>query len=248
MALGNTLRERRKQQNITVSQAAAGTRLKLQVVEALENEDYDRIPAPIYVKGFIKIYAEYLGLEPQPLINEYEADLQSPPSRAKEPSPVADKNQVPQLGRMHRSTTGEEMDFFDEKQAKKKEAPKAARASSAARLPEMKLQQLSDITIAFRNKLRKNSSKFIDRLESSLIHIHNTIKLRIKPLLKAVGPHGKRAATVAGYLLLAVLLLSTVIRCSRRSPARTIMLSESGAPLNLAINPPEPYMDEPIDP
>ena len=45
--------------------------MKVQIVEALERDDFSRMAAPIYVKGFIKIYAGHLGLDPQPLIDDY---------------------------------------------------------------------------------------------------------------------------------------------------------------------------------
>ena len=246
MAVGNTLRERRKQQSLTASQAAAGTRLKLQVIEALENEDYDRIPAPIYVKGFMKIYAEYLGLDPQPLIDEYESG--PPVGTAKEPEPVTEAREVPRPGRMHRSTSGEEMDFFKKQQKEAQEKPSPVRTPVLPRLPELKLRQFSDWIITVRQKLRKSTCQLIDQIESELIHVHNTVKLRLKPLLTAAGPYGQKALAVAGLLLLAVLLFSTAIRCTRGGSGRSIMLSDNGAPLNLAIDPPEPYLDEPINP
>ncbi|MDA0990496.1 MAG: helix-turn-helix transcriptional regulator, partial [Verrucomicrobia bacterium] len=77
MALGSQLHEARRKRNLTASEVAAGTRVKVQFIEALENEDFDKFPAPIYGKGFIKLYAEYVGLDPRPLIDEY-IDISSP--------------------------------------------------------------------------------------------------------------------------------------------------------------------------
>jgi len=56
---------------MTPSEIAAVTRMKITVVEALERDDYSNIAAPIYAKGFIKLYAEAVGLNPEHLINEY---------------------------------------------------------------------------------------------------------------------------------------------------------------------------------
>lgn len=69
--LGRTLRAARQSQGFSTSQVAAATRIKIQTIEALEADDFSRIAAPIYGKGFIKLYAEHLGLEPTPLIHEY---------------------------------------------------------------------------------------------------------------------------------------------------------------------------------
>jgi cytoskeletal protein RodZ len=75
--LGQILKEARKKKNVTASQAAAATRMKVQAIEALERDDFSRMAAPMYARGFIKLYAEYLGLDPAPLIREY-TDLHAP--------------------------------------------------------------------------------------------------------------------------------------------------------------------------
>ena len=71
--LGTTLRAARQAKNVTASQAAAATRIKMQTIEMLENDDFSHMAAPIYGKGFIRLYAEYLGLDPVPLVEEYMA-------------------------------------------------------------------------------------------------------------------------------------------------------------------------------
>jgi len=40
-------------------------------VEALENDEFDRFPAPAYARAFIKLYAQYLGLDHRPLTERY---------------------------------------------------------------------------------------------------------------------------------------------------------------------------------
>jgi transcriptional regulator with XRE-family HTH domain len=70
--LGNQLKAAREQKGLSASEAALGTRLKVQHILALEGDDYSTIPAPVYAKGFLRLYAEYLELDPSPLIEEYE--------------------------------------------------------------------------------------------------------------------------------------------------------------------------------
>jgi len=87
MPLGRTLREARERRQMTMSQLAAATRMKVQVVEAIEAENFRKFPAPVYGRGFIKLYAEAVGLDPKPLIDEYMARLNQeqsapPPSMA----------------------------------------------------------------------------------------------------------------------------------------------------------------------
>lgn len=71
MALGEILRAAREAKGCTPSEVAEATRMMVQMVEELEREDFRRIAAPIYGKGFIRLYAEFVELDPAPLIDEY---------------------------------------------------------------------------------------------------------------------------------------------------------------------------------
>jgi len=71
MAFGEILRNARVQRGLTPSDVAENTHLMVQVVEDLEREDFRRIAAPIYGRGFVKLYAELLELDPEPLIREF---------------------------------------------------------------------------------------------------------------------------------------------------------------------------------
>jgi transcriptional regulator with XRE-family HTH domain len=69
--IGQILRDAREGRQLTTSKAAADTNIKIQHIEAMERDDFSHMAAPIYAKGFIRIYAEYLGVDPAPLIAEY---------------------------------------------------------------------------------------------------------------------------------------------------------------------------------
>jgi transcriptional regulator with XRE-family HTH domain len=71
--VGQILREARESKGLTVAQAGEGTRSKSQVIQQLEQDDFSRFPAPIYTRGFIKLYAEFLGLDASELISLYQA-------------------------------------------------------------------------------------------------------------------------------------------------------------------------------
>ena len=71
MGLGDTLRDARMRMGMTPSEVAAATRMKVQMVEDIEQEDFSNVAAPIYGKGFIKLFAEVVGLNPTPLVQEY---------------------------------------------------------------------------------------------------------------------------------------------------------------------------------
>ncbi len=71
MALGNILRTTREQQGLTTSQVADATHMMVQIVEELEREDFRRFAAAIYGRGFVRLYAEHLGIDPAPLVKEF---------------------------------------------------------------------------------------------------------------------------------------------------------------------------------
>ncbi|MFO7936907.1 MAG: helix-turn-helix domain-containing protein [Kiritimatiellia bacterium] len=71
MALGNILREAREARGLSTSEVAEHTNMMVQIVEELEKEDFHRIAAPIYGRGFLKLYAELLDIDVQPLIDEF---------------------------------------------------------------------------------------------------------------------------------------------------------------------------------
>lgn len=71
MSFGETLRTAREAKGLTTSQLAASTHILVQVIEGLEEENFKRIPAAIYGRGFVKMYCEAVGLDPKPLQAEF---------------------------------------------------------------------------------------------------------------------------------------------------------------------------------
>jgi len=70
-ALGDRLREAREGKKITIAQANRQTRIHHAVLKALEDGNCENILDPTYVKSFLKKYAEYLGMDPVLVLNEY---------------------------------------------------------------------------------------------------------------------------------------------------------------------------------
>lgn len=68
---GNTLRQAREAKGYTVSQIAEMTHMMTTVVSDLENERFSKIAAPIYGRGFVKLYCEAVGIDPKPLIDQF---------------------------------------------------------------------------------------------------------------------------------------------------------------------------------
>ena len=71
--LGNSLREARVRQGLDFPQAELATKIRAKYLRALEEEQFDVLPAETYVKGFLHAYAGFLGLEGQLYVDEYES-------------------------------------------------------------------------------------------------------------------------------------------------------------------------------
>ena len=69
--IGNSLREARLRQQLDFPELEQQTKIRSKYLKALEDEKFDLLPAPTYVKGFLRNYADALGLEGQLYVDEY---------------------------------------------------------------------------------------------------------------------------------------------------------------------------------
>lgn len=69
--IGTSLREARIRRGIDFAQAELATKIRGKYLRALEEEQFELLPAETYVKGFLRTYAEYLGLDGQIYVDEY---------------------------------------------------------------------------------------------------------------------------------------------------------------------------------
>jgi cytoskeleton protein RodZ len=91
--IGNSLREARLRQGFELPRVEADTKIRAKYLKALEEEHFDVLPGDTYVKGFLRTYAEYLGLDGQLYVDEYnsrfarEEEPIAQPSSARRPRP-----------------------------------------------------------------------------------------------------------------------------------------------------------------
>jgi cytoskeleton protein RodZ len=69
--IGNSLREARLRQGFELPRVEADTKIRAKYLKALEEEHFDVLPGDTYVKGFLRTYSEYLGLDGQLYVDEY---------------------------------------------------------------------------------------------------------------------------------------------------------------------------------
>ena len=69
--IGNSLREARVRQGLEYPQVELATKIRAKYIRALEDEQFAVLPAQPYVKGFLRTYADFLGLDGQLYVDEY---------------------------------------------------------------------------------------------------------------------------------------------------------------------------------
>jgi hypothetical protein len=69
--IGSSLREARTRQGIDFPEMETRTKIRAKYLRLLEEDQFDQLPAPTYVKGFLRTYADALGLEGQLYVDEY---------------------------------------------------------------------------------------------------------------------------------------------------------------------------------
>src|SRR3954454_8434511 len=69
--IGISLREARGRRRIEFAQAEQATKIRVKYLRALEEERFEQLPSQTYVKGFLRTYADYLGLDGQLYVDEF---------------------------------------------------------------------------------------------------------------------------------------------------------------------------------
>jgi cytoskeleton protein RodZ len=248
MALGGKLREARLRMNLTPSQVAAATRMKVQIVEALEREDFRPIAAPIYGKGFIRLFAELVGLDPRPLIDEYVRLLEEPrrPSLVADeeppPAPPPPRHDLAAFATDKFSPTEEAVVVKDEEAAPAAPAPAIEPAAAAERPPE-KAEELELFAHAEARAARPAPAEPAEEAPDEFRYqpgrqgeaAADVWSRRRQPAAREGGEPGgeagfpweslsefplRTASIIAGLVLIVVFLASGLSRCAGHRPRR----------------------------
>jgi cytoskeleton protein RodZ len=76
--IGATLREARIRARIDMSEVETRTKIRAKYLRAIENEEWDLLPGPVYAKSFLRTYGDYLGLDSRMLVEEYKRRYEGP--------------------------------------------------------------------------------------------------------------------------------------------------------------------------
>src|SRR6267142_1434681 len=83
--IGATLQEARMRARIDISEVETSTKIRAKYLRAIENEEWDMLPGPTFVKSFLRTYATALGLDGKALVEEYRLSYEHPSEAALEP-------------------------------------------------------------------------------------------------------------------------------------------------------------------
>jgi cytoskeletal protein RodZ len=79
---GEHLRREREMRGVSLDEISTATRISVRFLEALENEQWDRLPGGVFNRGFIRAVARFLGLNEENLVGEYASLTQDKPEKA----------------------------------------------------------------------------------------------------------------------------------------------------------------------
>jgi cytoskeleton protein RodZ len=92
-SFGTVLQSRRVERGLTLIQAAAATHVRVAHLDAIETGHFELLPAPVYARGYVRTYARYLGVDPEPLV----ARVPSPPNQRRGAFALGGSNRRPRL-------------------------------------------------------------------------------------------------------------------------------------------------------
>lgn len=82
--VGQALREARTQRDIELAEVERVTKIRVKFLRAMEEDRWEDLPAPVYARSFLSAYARLLGLDEEPLVEEYDKTVEG----AGRPEPI----------------------------------------------------------------------------------------------------------------------------------------------------------------
>jgi cytoskeleton protein RodZ len=77
LPIGEVLKRTRTRRKIDIRTVEQQTKIRTKYLRALENEEWDVLPGPAYAKGFLRTYAQFLGLDGDALVDEYRRTVEA---------------------------------------------------------------------------------------------------------------------------------------------------------------------------
>jgi cytoskeletal protein RodZ len=94
-SFGETLKRERELRQISLREIAEATKINLRYLEALERNDFRHLPGGVFNKGFVRAYAEFIGVDPEAMAMAYLEEEQSQLARAQRTDGVESPTPAP---------------------------------------------------------------------------------------------------------------------------------------------------------
>lgn len=88
--IGDKLKAAREKQKMTAADVAKAVRIKTDYITAIEKNEFYKLIAPVYARGFVKLYAQCVQLDPTSLLRQFDAT-----ERREEPAPAGQERELP---------------------------------------------------------------------------------------------------------------------------------------------------------
>ena len=75
MSVGATLRQAREAKGLSLEDIKNSTQIMTRQLQEMEHDDFSSFAAPIYAKGFIRLFARAVGIDPEPLVKEFSTQV-----------------------------------------------------------------------------------------------------------------------------------------------------------------------------
>ena len=98
MSFGEELRRERELRQISLREVAEATKVNIRYLEAMERNDFAHLPGGVFNRGFVRAYAQFIGVDPEAMVNAYileERAQTEPPSEPTPPAPSTVMRGVP---------------------------------------------------------------------------------------------------------------------------------------------------------
>ncbi|MEW6328392.1 MAG: RodZ domain-containing protein [Thermodesulfobacteriota bacterium] len=106
-SIGDYLKRERELRNITLEEVANATRINIGILRNIEEGQTERLPAEVFVRGFIRCYAQYIGLDPNDALLRYHPQTKSPGHQEQiTPPPEKPEKKVQPFFSRHRKLLG----------------------------------------------------------------------------------------------------------------------------------------------
>ncbi len=236
MAIGPRLREARQNKQLTTSQVAEMTRMKVQIVDDLENDDFHRIAATIYGKGFIKLFAECVDVDPTPLIDDYmqQMGVPAPPKLPvqQEPEPPTEDGQADIASPEQAAAPDDDLfSYADQSQRRAKKSAPTVKQSDSHHHASASRPTVTESLFAAARRI--------------WLHIQHAATRGTEIIIKTVtetGAHDKwiQRGLLAVGIIVAILILVPLGRMLFTQRATAPLPDDT---LMLFVQPPEPYIE-----